>query len=53
MNVDGTLVAQLPPLDPGKTRRRSKVSQITILLFIGKGVGGSLRIVIVTHSIGL
>ena len=29
LNVDGTLVAQLPPLDPGKTKRRTTVSQIT------------------------
>ena len=28
LNVDGTLVAQLPPLDPGK--RRTRVSQINI-----------------------
>ena len=27
LNVDGTLVAQLPPLDPGK--RKTTVSQIT------------------------
>ena len=30
LNVDGTLVAQLPPLDPGKTKRRAIVSKITI-----------------------
>ena len=30
LNVDGTLVAQLPPLDPGKTKRRTIVSKITI-----------------------
>lgn len=30
LNVDGTLVAQLPPLNPGKTKRRTTASQITI-----------------------
>ena len=29
LNVDGTLVAQLPSIDHGKTKRRTTVSKIT------------------------